>query len=171
MLDMLIFPEDQLLFSHVALPAVVAAVASDHRPFTFLHHEVHQLHRLLSHVVLTLLPSLPECAGRELQVAIVRVVVDLLRFPSTADERLQLLKDVVLVLTAHFNISHLPQLNHDQGGNHVQRVRRFELQLLLANLTSVPLISVYSNKYYLREHRTKGSAGRFGRPSSVANYA
>ena len=138
MLDVLIFPEDQLLFSIVALPAVVATVASDHRPFAFLHHEIHQLHRFLSHVVLTLRPSPPKCTGRQLQVTIVRVVVDPVRFPTTAEERLKLLEDVVLVLTVHFDISHLPQLNHDQRCNHVQRVRRFELHLLLPNLSSVP---------------------------------
>mmetsp|Transcript_98552 Transcript_98552/g.234717 ORF Transcript_98552/g.234717 Transcript_98552/m.234717 type:complete len:285 (-) Transcript_98552:153-1007(-) len=135
MLNELIIPEDQLLLSLGTRAPVVAAVAGDHRPLTLLHHEVHQLHRPLAHVVLPLGTAALECGSAELQVAIVGIRLQLFRFPLGGEESVQLLEDVLGVGPIDFDVADLTELDHDQRGYEVQRVRGLELHLLLSDLT------------------------------------
>ena len=115
-----------------------AQAAGDHGPLALLHHEVHELHSPQTHVVLALSASALKGVGAELQVAVVRVILDLTRAPGSLEEGRQLLKDPILILSVDLDVPDLPQLDHDQGRDHVQRVGCFELQLLLSNLALPP---------------------------------
>mmetsp|Transcript_41067 Transcript_41067/g.91846 ORF Transcript_41067/g.91846 Transcript_41067/m.91846 type:complete len:321 (-) Transcript_41067:305-1267(-) len=131
----LIVSEDELLLALCSGATEVSPVACYHRPGALLHHEVHQLHCPLPHVVLAFRTPALEVAHAELDVAVVRICLGWASFPLLLEEAGQLLVDPLRVGAIDLDVADLTELDHDQRRDQVQRVGRLELHLLLPVLS------------------------------------
>mmetsp|Transcript_65449 Transcript_65449/g.141413 ORF Transcript_65449/g.141413 Transcript_65449/m.141413 type:complete len:629 (-) Transcript_65449:217-2103(-) len=152
----LVVAEDQLLLALVASAPKVAAVAGDHRPLHLLHHEVDELHRALAHVVLPLRAPALEGRRRVLLGAVIRVVLGLAATPLRGEECPELFVEAVRVRAVDLDVPALPQLDHDERRDQVQRVRGLELDLLLPDLpprAQVPRVADVERPAALVRHK------------------
>mmetsp|Transcript_62025 Transcript_62025/g.145505 ORF Transcript_62025/g.145505 Transcript_62025/m.145505 type:complete len:371 (+) Transcript_62025:1777-2889(+) len=134
--------ENHLLLSHTPCQPIVPTRACQQCPRTLLGHEVDKLHRLHTHVVLPLRPSLFEGAGGEFEVTVVFVGSTVSRTtPFLSDEALELPVNPIRIIAIHFYVSDRPQLDHDVRRHQIQGMGSLKLDLRLTHLAVVPQIS------------------------------